>query len=146
MKEKSVGFALQMVQTEQFAIIESAFIENEMIQLNAGIQFGIDEAFKIVACGFRFEFLVKNNAFLIVHVRCDFAVEDQAWSEFLNDSKTELRIPKGFLCHLSVLTIGTARGVLHAKTENTKYNQFFIPTVNANELVLNDMDFPLENA
>jgi len=144
MKEKSVGFALQRIQTEQFAVIESAFIDMEIIQISAGTQFGIDETNKIVGCGARFEFLINNIAFLIVHVRCDFAIEEQAWKDFVNEDKTAMHFPKGFLCHLSVLTIGTTRGVLHAKTENTKYNQFFIPTVNANELVLNDLDFPLE--
>ena len=40
-----------------------------------------------------------------------------------------------FIRHLSAISIGTARGILHAKTENTAYNKYFLPTININELV-----------
>ena len=46
--------------------------------------------------------------------------------------------------HLSVITVGTARGVLHAKTENTPFNKFVLPTINVTELVKEDVSFDLE--
>lgn len=42
-----------------------------------------------------------------------------------------------------MLTIGTARGVLHSKTENTTFNQFLLPTLNVNELVQKDVIFKI---
>ena len=38
-----------------------------------------------------------------------------------------------------MLTIGTARGVLHSKTENTPYNKYLLPTLNVSDLVNNDL-------
>jgi hypothetical protein len=34
-----------------------------------------------------------------------------------------------------MLTIGTTRGVLHAKTEHTLFNQYLLPTINVNDIV-----------
>ena len=52
-----------------------------------------------------------------------------------------LVVPKGFLQHMGMLTVGTSRGILHAKTENTNLNQFHIPTVNVAELINKDSVF-----
>lgn len=42
-----------------------------------------------------------------------------------------------------MLTIGTTKGVLHSKTENTTFNHFVLPTLNGNELVKNDVVFDI---
>ena len=51
------------------------------------------------------------------------------------------KLPSGFVCHLAMLAIGTARGVLHAKTENTLFNKYLIPTINVAELIKDDIIF-----
>jgi hypothetical protein len=42
---------------------------------------------------------------------------------------------------MGMITVGTCRGILHAKTENTKFNQFLIPTINVAELIKEDSVF-----
>ena len=42
--------------------------------------------------------------------------------------------------HLVLLTIGTLRGVLHCKTENTEFEDLKLPTINVNELIPNDIE------
>jgi hypothetical protein len=44
-----------------------------------------------------------------------------------------------------MLTVGTARGVLHAKTENTKYNRYVLPTINVASMIKNDAVFNFGN-
>ena len=58
-----------------------------------------------------------------------------------NKEKKELIVPKGFISHLVMISIGTTRGVLHSKTENTIYNKFLLPTINVNELIKEDVKF-----
>lgn len=144
MKENKVGFGLLKIVTEQFAIIESAFVESETIQMGAGIEYGIDIQHKVIACVFRFELMNKNSPFLLIHVRCDFGVEEDAWKEFYCSESKSICFPKGFASHLAVLTVGTARGILHAKTENTRFNEFFLPTININDFVKEDVSFNLD--
>jgi hypothetical protein len=44
-----------------------------------------------------------------------------------------------------MLCVGTLRGVLHAKTENSVYNKFYLPTINVNDLVKTDIVLVTEN-
>lgn len=143
MEENKVGFGLLKITTEQFAIIENAFVESETMQMGVSIEFGVDAEHKVVACILRFELMIKNSPFLLVHVRCDFGVEEDAWTEFSCDENKSICFPKGFVSHLAVLTVGTTRGVLHAKTENTRFNEFFLPTININDFVKEDVSFDL---
>lgn len=144
MKRDKVGFSLLKITTEQFAVIESAFNEKGDIQLGVGFEFGIDPDHRVVASIVRFELLTQNNPFLLIHVRCDFSVEENAWKEFSCVEKKSICFPQGFISHLAVLTVGTARGILHAKTENSRFNEFFLPTINVTDFVKEDVTFELK--
>jgi hypothetical protein len=60
---------------------------------------------------------------------------------FYNADEKEIILPCGFAQHLLVLTIGTVRGILHAKTEGTAYNQYVLPTINVAEMLKEDVKF-----
>jgi hypothetical protein len=55
-----------------------------------------------------------------------------------------LTIPKGFLAHLAMISVGTARGILHCKTENTIFNNFVLPLVNVASMIPEDEQFELQ--
>lgn len=145
MNDNQIGFRLLKISTVQFAVIESAYVESEPIQLGAGVKYGIDEKNKVIACIVRFQFAINETPFLIIHVKCDFGIEDDAWMSFISTDKKEIEFPIGFVRHLAVLAVGTARGILHSKTENTKLNRYFLPTINVNELIKKGFSFKIEN-
>lgn len=144
-EKNKIGFALKKITTEQFAIIESAYKEGDLVDLKAGLRFGINFENNIISVVFSTSLIQEKSPFLIIEVGCHFNITTEAWSSFYNESKTELIVPKGFIGHLVMLTIGTARGVLHSKTENTPFNSFLLPTLNVNELVKKDVVFKVEN-
>ena len=141
--KNNIGFGLRKVTTEQFAIIESSFEEGKPIELKVGLRFGINNENKIISTFFSTNLIQEKAPFLLLEVGCHFNITENAWLSFLNDNKSEIVIPKGFISHLAMLTIGTARGVLHSKTESTTFNQFLLPTLNVNELVQNDVIFKI---
>ncbi|NVO09334.1 MAG: hypothetical protein HXX16_05155 [Bacteroidales bacterium] len=143
-KEYIVSFVLRGVQTEQFATIDNIFKNEDTIQIQANIDFGVNEESKIIGCIAKFQFEVQNQPFIIIGVKCNFEIEPKSWDSFISAETSSITFPKDVLCHLAVITIGTARGVLHAKTENTKFNQFFLPTVNVNNLIKESITFSLE--
>jgi hypothetical protein len=49
-------------------------------------------------------------------------------------------VPKDFIRQLLVIAIGTARGVLHTKTENTPFNRFILPVLDATNLIKEDVE------
>ncbi len=144
MKKNKVGFILRKINTEQFATIESNVGEGDDIQLRIGIDFGINPEHKIIACKSRFEFLANEKHFILIHVTCEFNIEPDSWNKFINETLNKISFPKGFMCHLAVITVGTTRGVLHAKTENTRFNQYLLPTIDVTNFVAQDITFELK--
>lgn len=140
-----IGFSLKKITTEQFAIIESAFKEGEDVQFSINAKYGINEKDKMIAVFVSPAFYQDKKAFLVLEIACHFKIADEAWESFKNKNKSKLTIPIGFIRHLIMLSIGTARGVLHSKTENTAFNNFLIPTINVTEIVKSGVSFDLSH-
>lgn len=85
------------------------------------------------------QFEQKEKPFLLIEIANHYKIEESAWNE-LQSSNNKLVIPKGFASHLVMLTIGTLRGTLHCKTENTEFNKFILPTINIAELIKSDVE------
>jgi hypothetical protein len=135
-----IGFKLEKINTEQFAIIESSYDEcNDDIGLEANVKFGTSTEDSAVISIIKFQFEQKEKPFLIIEVSCEFSIEEDKWGEFSNGKTID--IPKGFLAHLAMITVGTTRGVLHSKTDNTKFNELILPTLNVSEMITEDGAF-----
>ena len=134
-----IGFALSRISTEQFAIIEDAYTEGKDINLTTRFKFGANAEQKVIVLHANFRFEQDGIPFVIVEAACHFTIEEKAWTGFYNVEDRKLKVPQGFMCHMAVLAIGTTRGILHAKTESTPFNRFFLPTINVNETIKDDV-------
>lgn len=142
-KDISIGFQLKKITTEQFAIIDEALDRsNSEINMSIGLKFGLDAENNIIASFVKIQFEQNKVPFIIVEIANHFGIENSAWDNF-SKKENVIIIPKGFAAHLVMLTIGTLRGVLHCKTENTEFNQFILPTINVTELILKDVELIL---
>jgi len=142
---KEIQFILTGINTLEFATIESNL--NELFKeagLNTTIDFAIDEENTAIECILKFELLLDDNPIIIISVSCEFDIEENTWEQFKNAKKTVLNVPKGFIQHLAMITVGTARGVLHAKTENTPFNQYFLPQLNVAEMLDKNLKIDLD--
>lgn len=140
-QKKSIGFSLMKVSTEQFAIIEEDFNDKGKIRLKTSLRYAADDRQKYVAVFTSFIFDSNTKPFLIVEASCHFQIKDSAWIEMFNSETNTLVVPKGFMCHLAMLTIGTSRGILHAKTEGTCFNKYLLPTINVTQIIKEDAIF-----
>lgn len=138
-KDKIVRFNLIKISTEQFAIAGDIPPENATIAFNINLQFKSSSENRIIIAFTKFNFGYEGKPFLIVEGSCQFNIHPEDWLTFENKEKDTVVIPKSLLTHLAMLTVGTTRGILHSKTENTPYNRFFIPPVNLNILVKEDL-------
>jgi hypothetical protein len=134
-----IGFALQGIKTEQFAIIEENFSFKKETELATELQFKLDQKNRLLGVFLGFEFVQTKKVFIKILVSCHFKIEINAWNEFVQQDK--LILPSGFLTHLAMITIGTTRGVLFAKTEATQFSKFIIPTLNVSEMIKEDVSF-----
>ncbi|MNF83316.1 hypothetical protein D3C84_656380 [compost metagenome] len=90
-----------------------------------------------------FQFLHNQQPFLVLIAVCNFDIEEESWNKNVLSNKI-VTLPKHLLEHLCVITVGTSRGILHAKTENTSFNKFIIPTLNVTTLVEKDIVFEIK--
>ena len=134
-----VGFALKGIKTEQFAIFEENYSPKKETSLGTELQFKLDQNNKQIAVFLGFEFLQGKKVFLKIQVSCHFKIEESSWNSLIQENK--LIVPKGFLAHLAMITTGTSRGVLFAKTEATPFSTFIIPTLNVAEMIKEDVSF-----
>jgi hypothetical protein len=135
-----IRFSIAKVSTEQFATIEEAFEEKRKIHLGTNLRFSIDREKQILAVFALFKFEQKGIPFLKVEVSGHFRIAPESWKKFLQKDESIL-VSKGFMTHLTMITVGTARGVLHTKTEGTRFNTFVLPTINVINLIKEDVLF-----
>lgn len=135
-----IKFALADILTEQFAIIESSYKQGytDNIQLTSSFRFGFNEEDQTILASPRFSFEQNEIAFLLVEVACIFNIDGESWKELYN-SEQGIRLPQAFAAHIAAIAVGVARGVLHAKTEQTPFNKFIIPLINATENISGDV-------
>ena len=139
-----IVFRLVVITTEQFAIIEESFNKEVDIKIQLDFRFDADEKQKLVAVFNKFTFSSNEKQFLLIEAGCHFAISEDSWNEMLDQRLKKLTVSKELLQHLTMITIGTSRGILHAKTENTPFNFFNIPLINLEELIKDDKTLDLK--
>lgn len=142
---QKIGFALAQITTEQFAVIEDSFDDKSEIKIQINLRFAADNIKKIVGVFSSFAFETNGKHFLIIEAGCHFIISPESWGDMINDVNTELTVGKGFLQHMAVITVGTTRGILHSKTENTCFNKYHLPTINVAKMISDDRVFKFDN-
>lgn len=139
MEKQQISFGLRHIKTEQFATFEENLCDGEKVKLNTDIKFAVNNETYMIAVLANFSFICNDQPFIKLVASCHFQIKEDDWTLMLE--KNKLTIPKGLAQHLAVLTIGTSRGILHAKTEGTPLNRFFLPPLNLTEIVKSDQIF-----
>lgn len=137
--KEQISFILRRISTEQFAIIDSNFdLSKDNIQMENSVRFGFNTERRIIASFLSVNFKQDKGPFLLLEIGCHFEIIQEHWERLYQIDKKEITLPLAIARHLVMLAIGTLRGVLHAKTENTTFSIFFLPTINVNDLVTED--------
>lgn len=133
-----IRFAMNKISIEQFAILTDSIPNSKSgIKFETNLVFKADITNRLIACESKFLFNEEGKPFMKLDIQCNFTVEQDDWNALIQKDKS-IVIPKGFLCHLAVHTIGTARGILHIKTESTPFNIYIIPTINVDKMINDD--------
>ena len=127
---------MNRIRVDQFAILTDS-IPPEDLSLGFTISFGVAPSIHEVCTTVRFDISHAESPLLILELSCFFEIREEDWNKFKQDNK--VIIPKGLLAHFGVHTIGTARGILHCKTEGTQLNAFILPPINVSERITEDI-------
>lgn len=126
-------------------------ITNDPIELHADLfdgqsptEFGTEFSFngdlkqRIIGCRSVYIFRQGANILSSLTVYCYFEIAPEYVNENLAGGK--LMVSKEFLRYLATISVGTARGIQHAKTQGTILNGFVIPPVNLMEMEFREME------
>lgn len=141
-KELALKFRIANIKTLEFAILEENYEESTEVGLSTALQFGFDDENHAIGVDVTFKFMHNEQSFLVISARCGFEINEEAFDSF--KSENTITVPKGFASHLAVITVGTTRGILHEKTNNTPFNDFIIPTINLTEFIKEDIVLDLD--
>lgn len=126
-------------------------IENDPIELHAdlvedlsGLEFGFQVSFngdlrnRVVGC--KTDYVFRQQSGVVVSaltVYCYFMIQEDFVKSKLENNK--LLLGKDFLRYLSTISVGTARGIQHAKTQGTILNALVIPPINLMSMDIQDL-------
>ena len=134
---RSVRFSLAKISTDQFAILPLSYQVEVPVNLKTSLQFGANKESKIISVKAFFQFEQQALPFLLIEASCYFNIDPTDWKTLVQEQ--EIIVPKSMMTHFTLLSVGTVRGILHAKTEGTNFNGFLIPTINVTELITGDI-------
>ena len=139
-----IQFLMTQIIVDQFAILsDDCICPTDKLQLNNQLGFKMDFDNHLIATTMCFKFEKNEKLFMILEVTCHFTIEPNNWNELI--SNNSIIFPKDFLAHLGMHTIGTARGILHCKTEGSSFNTCILPPINVAQMISEDLVVPLKS-
>lgn len=137
-----VNFRMIRIQVNQFAILCDSVVDKDNIELECGLGFHASE--QCVSVSVKVIYTSADaEPLLVIETICQFAISEESWNG-LEQANGEVLLPKEFLAHLAMHTVGTVRGVLHCKTEGTPLNFLILPPVNVAEMIQHDLSLPVD--
>lgn len=128
-------FKMFKISIPQFAILSENCENSYNIEARAEYKYSIER--RAIAVEINFSFMGNKEKAMILYVICEFEIYPDDWNSMIADNK--ITIPKGLLEHFLVHTVGTARGILHCKTEGTPFNSIVLPPMDVTRMITSDL-------
>lgn len=137
--KKEIEFSIKGIKTEQFALFEENHLDKGKINLETNLSYGLNTEERDFVISMKFTFEMKKKPFITIQVNCNFEIGIESFNDLIVNE--EIVIPSSFIAHMAMITVGTSRGILHAKTEGTIFNKYILPTLNVAQMVPEDAIF-----
>ena len=137
-KTKPIRFELIKIDTPQFAIFEEAYKADCEIKFDHQFSVGADDMAKVVEVNFEARFICEDRVFIAIELSCTFQIEESQFDELFHKGG-KIKLPKDFITHLIMLTIGITRGALYERLRATAYSSLYLPSINLKELIVEDV-------
>jgi hypothetical protein len=139
-QNKPVSFRLVKIMTDQFATFDDAFDDKKEVEVQTDASYGANIEGRTVFCKISHNFKnITGSTFIKIGLTCIFDIEPTDWEGLFSIDKSSLILPRDLCIHMTMLAIGTARGVLHSKTEGTPFNIHVLPTINTLDMIPGDL-------
>ncbi|MCR5817971.1 MAG: hypothetical protein K6F89_02575, partial [Prevotella sp.] len=128
-------YRIQDIKTMQFAMFPDKVEKGKEIRIDTEFGFAVSNQNDSIRCICRISYLQDENLLMILELHCFFSIAPEAMAQL----EQEKKVPVYFLQYMGTIVVGTARGVLHARTENTDLNRFILPPINLVDIIKDDL-------
>lgn len=136
---QSIRFNFYKIATNEFALTEEKYNPAGNAEMNVGVGFNFIKEEKVVVNQIKCMFSQQGKLLIVIAVSCWFRIVPEDWEKIYQEENKSFDLSRIPALHLASLTLGTARGVLHAKTEKHILNAIIIPPVNLREIIKEDV-------
>ncbi len=136
---QSIRFAFYKITTDEFALTEEKYDPAENAEMNVGVGFNFIREEKVIIAQIKCMFYQQGRLLIVITVSCWFKIVPEDWDKIYQEENKTFDLSRAPALHLASLTLGTARGVLHAKTEKHILNAVLIPPVYLHEIIKEDV-------
>lgn len=130
-----IPYRISHIETKQFAFFPDQFVNGKEVNIAAQTEF----AYKTDLSGIRNMLMIQytqdEHLLLILQLNCFFEIAPEG----ITAIKGEGKIPVDFLRYMATISVGAARGVIHAKTEGSVLNPVVLSPINLVEMIKEDM-------
>ena len=138
-QEHNIGFRIQNIETLQYAVLQEN-VDESKLAFAISFSYGLDAASKIIRTTFRYELMHEEKPAILIEIAVDCGIEPVSFDEKIKEANG-FRIHTSLAIHMAMITVGTARGILHEKTKDLILNKYPIPTINVTQTINNDIVF-----
>lgn len=134
-----VNFRMTRIHVNQFAILNDSVNDKDSVELECGLGFYASE--KCVSVSVKVMY-TSDEPLMVIETICQFEISEDAWGSMIQVNG-DILLPKEFLAHLAMHTVGTVRGVMHCRTEGSPLNFLVLPPINVVEMIQQDLLLPV---
>lgn len=126
----TIKYILRGVSVEQFATLFEP--SGDKIELNVVIPIKTNYNERTLAVGANIQYIENGKPFLVAEAFCHYEIEEKCWNELSDGYTKDVVLPKDLMDSLARIAIGTIRGAICVKTENTPFAKYFLPIIEIN--------------
>lgn len=136
-----IRFRMSRISVPQFAILCKSVSKAYKIGIKAELKHSPNGG--AVAVDMTITFEENEKTCVILEVLCEFVIHPDDLKSITSDNKVS--IPKEVIDYFISQTLGTARGIMHCKTDGTPFNGIIIPPTDVSHMLGKDMVIPLND-
>jgi hypothetical protein len=140
-----IEFQPQKIQLEQFEAFEDQFDPKKNTAFSVELEVLVSTQQHLIILGLWVDFHQGRKTVIKIGVRCHYLILEASWEPLFDRTNNRLVIPKAFGAHLAIQTLGTVRGILFEKTQETAFSKLILPSIDADDLFSEDIYVELEN-
>ena len=135
---KSIPYRISHIETVQFALFPDNFQNGKEVRVNTNCGYNVRSDIQQVRNIINVNYLQDDKLLMVAELACYYDIAPEG----VESIKAEGKIPVDFLRYMGSISVGTIRGLIHAKTEGTVLNPVVLPPVNLEEAIKDDMALP----